>query len=304
MISKVKKAKPFLKWAGGKTQLLNKIEENLPTDRLEESFTYIEPFVGSGALLFRILQTYPSIKKAIINDLNEDLTNVYLVIKQQCEALILALKKLEAAYNENEISQSNRLELYKTIRQQFNSRTAQKIDQAAMFIFLNRTCFNGLYRVNRKNEFNVPMGRYKRPLICDEENLRMVAGLLQKVAIYTGDYREVLKGISPESFVYFDPPYKPISASASFNAYTNEYFGDEAQKTLAEQCRDLDNKGVSWMLSNSDPQINAADFFADLYKDFYLQKVQARRAINANSEKRGPISELLITNYEPIKKPH
>jgi len=296
----MKMAKPFLKWAGGKTQLINNIHSALPGDVLVENFTYIEPFVGSGAVLFRMLNTFPQIKKAVINDINEDLINTYRTIASKPEELIAILEELQDDYLSLEEHQEKKKEYYYARRTQFNARTADDITQASLFIFLNRTCFNGLYRVNRQNQFNVPMGSYKRPTICDSENICAVSKALQKVEILCGDFEATLNHAGPGTFFYFDPPYKPLNQTSSFNSYARDEFNDTEQTRLRDFCKKIDHRGSQWMLSNSDvrghnPEDN---FFDDLYSDFLISRVKARRSINSNSAKRGELNELLITNYE------
>ncbi len=291
-------AKPFLKWAGGKTQLIDQIKHNLPKNIFNKPFTYIEPFVGSGAVLFWMIENFPNMKQAIINDINKDLTDSYLTIKNDVNSLIKILKKWEEEYHNLSENEERKKEYYYQKRTLFNSRKSDQTKQTALFIFLNRTCFNGLYRVNRKNEFNVPIGSYKKPQICNEPNLRAVSKALQNVKILNGDYSETLKYADENTFFYFDPPYKPLSETSSFNSYSKDAFDDAEQIRLKEFCELLDQKGYQWILSNSDvkgknPQDN---FFDDLYAKFNILRVNARRNINANPKKRGVLTELLITN--------
>lgn len=291
-------AKPFLKWAGGKTQLIEQIKEQLPDTIKTDAFTYIEPFVGSGAVLFWMLEEYPNLEKAIINDVNEDLTGAYLTIKHNVHNLIDILKKCEIEYHNLAEDEEAKKEYYYEKRSLFNSRTSDRTTQSAVFIFLNRTCFNGLYRVNSKNEFNVPIGSYKKPQICNEENLLAVADVLQNVEILNGDYSKTLNYANGNTFFYFDPPYKPLSETSSFNSYAKDEFDDAEQIRLKEFCDFLDNQNHKWILSNSDVKgkdINN-NFFDDLYAAFNIYRVNARRSINANASKRGQLTELLITN--------
>jgi DNA adenine methylase len=293
-------AKPFLKWAGGKSQLIEQIKDNIPQYIKENSFTYIEPFVGSGAVLFWILEHYPNVKKAIINDINQDLTNSYITIKNNVNQLIPILKKWEIEYHSVSEKQEIKKDYYYNKRQLFNNRVSDIITQTALFIFLNRTCFNGLYRVNRKNQFNVPIGSYKTPQICNEDNLLAVSRVLQKVKILNADFSETLNYADGNTFFYFDPPYKPLSDTSRFNSYSKNDFNDNEQIRLAEFCNKVDLYGHHWILSNSD--IKGKDeknnFFDDLYSSFKMQRVNARRSINANPLKRGQLTELLITNYD------
>ncbi len=291
-------AKPFVKWAGGKAQLLNEIDNVIPDHIKQTRFTYIEPFVGGGAVLFWILQKYPNIKQAVINDINTDLTNSYLTIKENVEELISILQEWEKEYYSLKDKPEAQKEYYYSKRKQFNSRTSDKTTQTALFIFLNRTCFNGLYRVNRKNEFNVPIGSYKAPMICDEDNLRAVNQVLQKVTILNGDFEETLKYAQQDTLFYFDPPYKPLSNTSSFNSYAKDGFDDKEQIRLAKFCKKIDLLGYQWILSNSDVKgKNPNDnFFDELFKRYNISRVNARRNINSNPLKRGVLTELLIKN--------
>lgn len=311
------KAKPFLKWAGGKTQLLPKIKEHLPEGVLSGEINhYFEPFVGSGAVLFDLIQAEEfQLNQAYIWDVNPELINVYKVIKsEQVTDLIMYLSQKEQQYNRTEDS-IVRKDIYLGVRSKFNNdlETFEAnptedflVERASEFIFLNRTCFNGLYRVNRAGKFNVPMGSYKKPTICDEKNLLAVHELLQRVEIAEpGTYKESISTIESilssgqHPFVYFDPPYRPLNVSSSFTSYSKFDFNDEDQVELANYYKHLDKLGVSLMLSNSDPKnTNEEDnFFDDLYKHFRINRVHARRNINSKAEKRGQITELLITNY-------
>ncbi|KAA5532471.1 DNA adenine methylase [Taibaiella lutea] len=291
-------AKPFLKWAGGKTQLINDIERILPQDLIKTKFTYIEPFIGSGAVLFRILNDFPHLEKAVINDVNEDLINTYKSIASNPGELISILEILQNEFHALEGDEESKKYYYYQKRALYNSRTQEQTGQAALFIFLNRTCFNGLYRVNRKNEYNVPMGGYRKPTICDKENIMAVSRALQKVEMLCGDFEQTLDYANKRSLFYFDPPYKPLSETSSFNSYAKDEFNDNEQVRLRNFCSKLDTLNHTWILSNSDVKgKNESDnFFDDLYADFNIQRVEARRSINSNSEKRGTLTELLITN--------
>lgn len=292
-------AKPFLKWAGGKTQLINDIEKALPKDISKDKFTYIEPFVGSGAVLFWVLNNFPKLEKAVINDINEDLINTYKTIASRPKELISILEIFQNEFHSLEGSEENKKLYYYQKRELYNTRKEEQSGQAALFIFLNRTCFNGLYRVNSKNLYNVPMGGYKKPTICDKDNILTVSNALQKVEILNGDFEQTLNYTSENSLFYFDPPYKPLSETSSFNSYAKDEFNDNEQIRLRDFCNKLDVLNHSWILSNSDVKgkdIND-NFFDDLYSDFNIQRVDARRSINANPEKRGSLKELLINNY-------
>ncbi len=295
-------AKPFLKWAGGKTQLIGEIEKALPESVYKSKFTYIEPFVGSGAVLFWMLNNFQNLKKAVINDINADLINTYRMIASNPKELISILEILQNEFHGFEEKEELRKEYYYQKRDLYNQRKETLSGQAALFIFLNRTCFNGLYRVNRKNEFNVPMGSYKRPTICDKENILRVSTALQKVEILCGDFEETIHYADNHSLFYFDPPYKPLSETSSFNSYAKDEFNDQEQIRLRDFCQKLSSLNHSWILSNSDVKgkDKSDNFFDDLYADFTIQRVDARRNINANPDKRGVLKELLIRNYFEI----
>lgn len=293
-----KTARPFLKWAGGKTQHITYIERVLPSYVYTKRFTYIEPFVGSGAVLFWMLNKFPNLQKAVINDINSDLINVYKIIASRPKQLISVLEVFQDEYHKLESNISYKRKYYYQKRELYNKRKEDKVTHAALFIFLNRTCFNGLYRVNRKNEFNVPMGSYKLPTICDKENIIAVSKALQRVEILCGDFEETLNYTKDNTLFYLDPPYKPLSETSSFNSYSKEVFDDAEQIRLKNFCRKLDTLGHTWILSNSDIKGKNKDdnFFDDLYSGFNIQRVDARRSINANAKKRGILKELLITN--------
>lgn len=294
-----KMAKPFLKWAGGKTQLINEIENALPQEITNLKFTYVEPFVGSGAVLFWMLDNFPNLENAVINDINADLINTYKTIAEKPKELISILEILQNEFHALEGNEDNKKTYYYEKRTQYNSRKEEQSGQAALFIFLNRTCFNGLYRVNRKNEYNVPMGGYKRPTICNTENILAVHEALKKVEILCGDFEQTLDYATENSFFYFDPPYKPLSETSSFNSYAKDEFNDEEQIRLRDFCAKLEQYGHKWMLSNSDVKGKNPDdtFFDDIYSNFLIERVDAKRSINANPNKRGKLKELLITNY-------
>lgn len=292
-------AKPFLKWAGGKTQLITDIEKALPKNIVTKKFTYIEPFLGSGAVFFWMMQQFPKIEKAVLNDINEDLINTYKVIASNPKELIKYLEHFQDEFHSLEFKPENKKEYYYHKRILFNTRSTSKIEQAALFIFLNRTCFNGLYRVNKNNDFNVPMGSYRKPTICDKENIFAVNEVLQKVELLSGDYQKTLSFANKNSLFYFDPPYKPLSNTSSFNSYAKDDFNDDEQIRLRDFCASLDKLNHYWILSNSDVKgknINDT-FFDDIYSAFSINRVLAKRSINANPEKRGLLTELLITNF-------
>jgi len=286
------RAKPFLKWAGGKGKLLAEIERRLPPDfDAGQIDTYVEPFVGGGAVFFHIAQKYESIKHFYLFDINEDLIKCYNAIRDDVDSLIEELKSFEDEFYSKKKPQQKRF--YYDTRDQFNSDRS-----IAKLIFLNKTCYNGLYRVNKQNEFNVPFGDYKNPTICNEENLRAVSSALANVEIICGDFEQSDQYITETTFVYFDPPYRPLSPTASFTSYSKEDFGNEDQIRLAEFCKKINERGAKFLLSNSDPKNeNPEDhFFEDKYKGFVIDRVKANRAINCKSAGRGKINELIITN--------
>jgi DNA adenine methylase len=292
-------AKPFLKWAGGKSQLIKEIETYYS---FEQGITkYAEPFVGGGAVLFDVLSRY-NIKKAYISDVNTELINTYRVIKDSVNELINLLYIYQSEYIDLNIDE--RKLYYNTKRDRFNylkvnSNDDENVEKAAIMIFLNKTCFNGLYRVNKKGFFNVPMGSYKNPKICDEENLRAVSYKLQNVIIVCGDYRKSAEFIDEHTLVYFDPPYRPISDTSSFISYTENSFNDEEQIELAKFVDKMDRKGAKIVLSNSDPKnSNMSDnFFDDIYSKYKIKRVEATRMINCKASSRGKIKELIISNF-------
>lgn len=292
-------AKPFLKWAGGKTQLLPAISARFPFNA-NDKFIYIEPFTGSGAVLFWVLNHFPNLEKVIINDANADLINLYRVIKTNVDSLIEKLCQWQTDYHNLESSPEKKSLYYYQKRTLFNERNADEVTQAALLVFLNRTCFNGLYRVNAANRFNVPMGRYKNPLICDIQNLKIVHKALEKVELLNTDFENTLIESSRPCFYYFDPPYKPLNKTSVFNTYTHLSFNDDEQVRLKNFCDTLHKKGYLWMLSNSDVREQQPEnlFFDELYKTYDIERIQARRNINSNSSKRGQLNELLITNYK------
>lgn len=299
--------KPFIKWVGGKTQLLDILNKNLPND-LNNIDTYMEPFIGGGAMLFNVVPQLPNIKKIIISDLNYKLINVYNVIKDN--KLFDKFKNILLQYQytyDNLLISDERKNLFYTIRKNFNlydkDIEERKAEHAAEFIFLNKTCFNGLYRENLKGEFNAPWNKSKKACIYDEENLNNVHDFLNKynVQIYSESFQDAVKRISykDNALVYFDPPYRPLTKTSAFTSYTKSSFNDTDQKKVKE-CGDLINLYNSYfMISNSDPKnvdVND-DFFDELYKDYNIIRIPARRCINSKGNKRGAINELLIKNF-------
>lgn len=294
-----KTVKPFLKWAGGKGQLLHEIQKYYP---FNNGITkYAEPFVGGGAVLFDILAKY-DLREIYISDINAELINTYTIVRDNVDDLIEMLYTLQKGFIT--LDTENRKNYYAEKRDRFNSLKVnddinENIEKAALMIFLNKTCFNGLYRVNKKGFFNVPMGSYKNPLICDEENLRKVSQKLQNVKIVCGDYRESVNFIDENTFIYFDPPYRPITNTASFTAYTENLFNDKEQIELANFVNAMDKKGAKIVISNSDPKnTNAEDnFFDEIYAKHNINRIEANRMINSNGASRGKIKELLISNF-------
>lgn len=296
--------KSFVKWAGGKTRLLKEIEQRLPVDFDEwENVTYVEPFVGGGSVLFHMLKNHKNISKAIINDINPVLIRSYQCIKEDPRGIIETLDKLKQDY-EKIINEKAREEFYYRVRETFNSMIFEDIQKVAFFIFLNHTCFNGLYRENRNGEFNVPHGRYQNPSIFKENNLLELHYVLQKVEIYCGDFSEIFTLLNSEpTFVYLDPPYRPINKGMTmFTQYDKSGFTDYDQKRLKEICDILSNKRCKIMLSNSDSYDENVSFFESLYNEGYkIDRVHVTRMINPyNSINRKP-KEIIITNY-PFKQ--
>ncbi len=292
-------AKPFLKWAGGKGQLLKEIEKYYPFEKNKKITKYAEPFVGGGAVLFDILNKF-ELDEVYISDINAELINTYLAIKDDLDSLLGVLRQLEEPYLS--LGKDGRKEAYLAHRSRFNELKLSgqlNVETAALMIFLNKTCFNGLYRVNRKGEYNVPMGAYKNPQICNEKNLRSVSKKLQNVKIVCDDYRKSADFIDDKTFVYFDPPYRPLTKTANFTSYTEGAFNDANQLELAQYVQQLDNKGALLAISNSDPKnVDENDnFFDDAYAKQKVMRVEATRMINRNSDARGKVKELLITNF-------
>lgn len=287
--------KPFVKWAGGKSQLLNEIRTKYP-QKIER---YCEPFVGGGAVLLDVLANF-SPDEVVINDINSALVNTYQQVQQNVGSLISQLEVMQEEFwkADNE----ERKFIYTRNRERFNSlinNNNNSLDKAALFIFLNKTCFNGLYRVNRKGQFNVPIGSYKKPPICDAENLRNISVLLQNVQINCGEYKNCSDFIDKKTFVYIDPPYRPLTETASFTSYNENEFGDQQQIELGRFIDEITEKGAKVVASNSDPK-NADDndnFFDDLYAKYSIDRVSAKRMINSKASDRGNISELLIYNW-------
>lgn len=282
-MAKIKKNRlvaPFVKWVGGKRQIMSSITKLMPKNI--KDYKYIEPFIGGGAVLFHLQP-----KNGIINDFNEELINTYQVIKNNLDELIEDLKTHE-----------NTSEYFYDIRsldREDNFEELSKVKRASRVLYLNKTCFNGLYRVNNAGEFNAPFGRYKNPNIVNEPTLKAVSNYLNSnnVKILTGDYSEALKVADENSFVYLDPPYHPISEGSNFTGYVQGGFNMYDQVDLRVACDELNKKGIKFLLSNS-----ASPFILDQYKDYNIEIVKAKRAINSNGSKRGDVDEVLIRNYE------
>ena len=293
--------KPFIKWVGGKGQLLPEINKLYPIELGKNINKYAEIFLGGGAVLFDILSKY-KLDEVYISDKNLELINTYKSIRDDVGILIKLLKEMEEQYTS--LNNENRKLYYYEKRREYNNLKINieenNIEKAVLFIFLNKTCFNGLYRVNKKGEFNVPIGTYKKPKICDEENLKNVSMALKKVKIVYADYRESEEFIDNRTFVYIDPPYRPLNITSSFTSYTENNFNDKEQIELAEYINVLNKKGVKIVISNSDPKNNNTDdnFFDELYKNYNINRVKATRMLNSNASLRGAINELLITNYK------
>ena len=295
-------ARPFLKWAGGKRQLISEIEARLPSD-IDECSSYVEPFIGGGAVLFHLLESR-RFDEVHISDLNPELVLCYRTLQEDADEVIKHLSQMIESYPSE---QEDRKESYYAIREDWNSDVGKipslsktrMAKRTAQTLFLNKTCFNGLFRVNRKGEFNVPIGSYVNPSFPSSEDLLEVQKALQGITIHEAPFEECESWVSKDSFVYFDPPYRPLSDTANFVSYAKGDFNDQDQERLATLFRELDQKGAKVLLSNSDPKntVPEDDFFDDLYSGFTIDRVEANRAINSNPDRRGAITELLIRNY-------
>lgn len=292
-------ARPFVKWAGGKSQILGEIRTKYP-DGLGQTITkYAEPFVGGGAVLFDVLNRY-DLKEVYINDINSELITTYKTIRDELESLTSLLSQMQADYWQADTD--NRKVYYYDRRERFNALKLTEsgdVELAALFVFLNRTCFNGLYRVNSKGGFNVPMGSYKKPTICDIENLRAVSAQLKRAEIVCGDYKQSRDFIDMFTFAYFDPPYRPLSDTANFTSYAQDGFGDDDQVELAQFIDEVSDKGAAIVVSNSDPKNTneSDDFFDELYCKHVISRISANRMINSAGNGRGKVNELLIATF-------
>lgn len=290
-----KTVKPFIKWAGGKSQLLDIIRKKYP-DKIEK---YCEPFVGGGAVFLDIISNFHP-KEVMINDINPELINTYIQVRDNVETIINNLSEIQDIFWN--MNNEQRKEYYTSMRKRFNELIKQNLqteEKAVLFIFLNKTCFNGLYRVNSKGLYNVPVGAYKKPMICNSENLHLISKMLQNVEIRCGDYSQCMDFIDENTFVYIDPPYRPLNETSSFNSYAKAEFNDEQQIELGKFTEIISDKGAKIVASNSDPKnINEDDdFFDNIYSRFTINRIKAARMINSKGSSRGNISELLICNY-------
>lgn len=297
-------ARPFLKWVGGKSQLIKELDTHLP-ERLKEGKhkTYIEPFIGGGALFFHVARNY-QIERFILADTNRDLILAYKTIQGKVGRLIAILHDLQTKFLK--LDQQKREAFYYKVRAKFNSEKADfSLDanhwlrRTSQLIFLNKTCFNGLYRVNSDGLFNASFGKYANPKICDPDNLIEVSFVLRKALILNCDFEETLKLIDEDSFVYIDPPYRPLSQTANFTSYSPDTFTAHDQERLAQFCRNVNDAGAQVLISSADPSNVDPDdrYFEENYSDFRILKTQANRMINCRADRRGKINELLIMNY-------
>lgn len=296
------KAKPFIKWVGGKGQLLEQLESRLPADfKSWTDVTYIEPFVGGGAMLFYMLQAHPNIKSAVINDINPDLTTCYKIVRDRPKDLLDSLKDIQQQYYSLS-DEERRKDFFIEMRKLFNTKSLSAVENTMLFFFLNRTCFNGLYRVNKAGLFNVPFGKYIAPTIYDPDTIMADSRLLQKVEILTGDFEQTFEKAKGKTFFYFDPPYRPLSSTSSFNDYTKEAFNDSTQVRLKQFCDRIQSAGYSFMLSNSDSLAKDGKdrFFDDLFTGYSIDRVWASRNINSVASRRGKLTEILVRNYADV----
>lgn len=299
-------ARPILKWAGGKTQLLPEIAPRLPRGLTDGTLTrYVEPFVGSGAVFFYVVDRFP-LEACYLYDINPELVGLYRAVKHDVRGVVKEASALAAEYAG--ATEAGRRDLFYRVRERFNRARAiadpcARGDgiavRAAQLLFLNRTCFNGLFRVNARGEFNVPFGNYRNPPICNADRLGAASRALSNVEIRLGDSAACEEVVDDRTFVYFDPPYRPLSPTSSFVSYSKAGFSDADHVRLADLFARLDGRGATLMLSNSDPRNRDPDdsFFDDLYGAFTIERVPARRSINSRGDRRGPVTELLIRNY-------
>ena len=296
---KLKVTKPFVKWAGGKGSLVKHLSAHLPDNfRDKRNVTYVEPFVGGGAMLFYMLTHFTNIRRVVINDVNEDLIFCYKLIKNTPQTLIEQLKRIANEYLQlSNMDEKSRY--YYKVRDKYNSKETIDEEKAAYFMFLNKTCFNGLYRVNTCGKFNVPFGKYKNPTICDDKLILADHELLKKVDIYTGDYSEIMRFLGKGyNYIYIDPPYRPLSGTAYFKEYSHNVFDDKEQEKLKIFCDIMTARGCKIMQSNSNSMDDDGEsYFAKLYQGYHITQIEAHRYINAHVGKRNKETELLIMNY-------
>lgn len=299
--------RPFLKWAGGKGQLIEQMSSFFPQELLNGSLKrYVEPFIGGGAVFFHLAHHYQSIEEFYIFDINHDLALAYKTIQNSVEELGEVLQNIQNKYWS--LNMEEKSKYFYQVRTLFNQQKLQIdfekyntswVERTAQIIFLNKTCFNGLFRVNSKGEFNVPFGQYKNPKICDLNNLKTVSNILKKTHILHGDFTLAQEFVNSKTFVYFDPPYRPISNTSNFTTYSQGSFDDTEQLRLRDLFSELDSLGAKLLLSNSDPKNLDEDdnFFEHNYARYNIAKIKASRNINSKASKRGQINELLIMNY-------
>ena len=281
--------KPFLKWVGGKTKLLSEIEKNLPKNLIKKRFNYVEPFLGGGAVFFHLIQKF-NIEKAYLNDLNEKLIDVYKDVRDNKNELINELEKIQKDYYN-----TNKKMFFLDKRNEFNA-IKKSIKKSAIFIFLNKTGFNGMYRENSKGEFNIPFGQMKKPLICNKDVLEKTSNLLNDndIAFSSKSFNKLIP-TEQDTFYYLDPPYRPISKTSSFTDYTKSSFNDTTQRSLKEYCDKIDKSGSFFMQSNS---YSDDGFFQKLYKNRKINNLKVTRTISADGNKRNKVKEIIIKNYE------
>ena len=284
--------RPFIKWVGGKSQLLEEINKRMP-----ETFqTYVEPFVGGGAVLFHVLEERKGLDRVAIGDTNPDLVNLYRDVKGNVRGLVDRLYRMQKEFIP--LSQEERKVYYNARRDEYNRPDTLGVDKSALFVFLNKTCFNGLYRVNKQGKFNVPCGSYRLPVICDANTLFMDSSMLnwnaKDCVVRCCDFSKTLPLAKEGTFYYLDPPYRPVSSTSSFTSYTKNGFDDAEQERLARFCKDIDKAGGKFLLSNSD---TGDGYFDKLYEGFTIERVQASRNVSCKGNGRGKVNELLIRNY-------
>jgi DNA adenine methylase len=299
--------KPFVKWAGGKRQLISQFTNIYPSRLSSGSIdTYVEPFLGGGAVLFDLISKY-KFKRIIVNDINPILIQTYICIRDYLPEFVFAIEELKVEYHSYEIMDDKNA-MFLRIRKEFNylkntnweADVESKVKICSYFMFLNKTCFNGLYRENKKGEFNVSFGKSVAPAIYDYSDLLNTSRFMQNIEFYNLDFEDLLSkfDVNSKMLIYFDPPYRPVNSTSNFNSYSKANFTEKDQIRLAKTFREMNDKGAYLMLSNSNPSnINSNDtFFSEYYHGFDIEEVSARRVINSNSAKRGAISEVLVNN--------